>query len=250
MSANDELDESMPKPASGFATTHWSIVLAAGQGASPQAREAFAALCSMYWYPVYAFARRRTGRVDDAQDLTQEFFTRLLEKDSLRFADRERGRFRSFLLTSFKNFLSQQRAQANAQKRGGGQSPIPLDFSSGERRFDLEPADELTPEKIYERRWALTLLERVLGRLRDEHATGGKSDLFDALKSSLTDGGTAEGYRQIGAKLGMSEGAVKVAAHRFRRRYGEILREEIGQTVSGPDEIEDELRQLFAAISS
>src|SRR5262249_2996903 len=241
----DPVIVSVDSEKSGFATTHWSVVLAAAHQPSPEAERALAALSSIYWYPLYAFARRRLGTIEDAQDLTQEFFARLLEKNSLRFADRQRGRFRSFLLASFKNFLAQERDRANAQKRGGGKSIVTLDFVSADRRYDLEPADRATPEAIYERHWALELLGQVFARLREEHKGKGKGELFQALKPILTGGEVALSYAQLGASLGMAEGAVKVAAHRLRKRYGELLRETIAETVSGPDEIDDELRQLF-----
>jgi RNA polymerase sigma factor (sigma-70 family) len=235
-------------PAWRFASTRWSLVAAAGQGASPEAREALAVLCQTYWYPLYAYARRRLPTAEDAQDATQEFFAQLLEKDYLQAADPERGKFRSFLLTAFQRFLTKERDKTNAQKRGGGRRILPLDFQAGERRFRLEPADQATADSIYERRWALTLLEQALTRLRLEFTNAGKQQLFEQLKGTLTGDGSVEPYSQIGEALAMSEQAVKVAVHRMRQRYKELLRAEIAQTVATADEIEDELRDLFKAV--
>ena len=233
-----------------FATTHWSLVLAAGKGASPHAREALAALCATYWYPLYAYVRRQGHQPDDAQDLTQAFFARLLEKHYLQSADPERGRFRSFLLTAFKRFLSKERDRERAKRRGGGMKLLPLDFEAGERRYSLEPAHEATAEKIYEQRWALALLDRVVARLRDEFDRAGKQKAFDRLKVYLTGEAGAPGYQQAAAELGMTEGAVKVAVHRLRRRYRDLVREEIAQTVAGPEDVDEELQHLFAALHS
>src|SRR5262249_51509751 len=244
----DPVIVSVDSEKSGFATTHWSVVLAAAHQPSPEAERALAALSSIYWYPLYAFARRRLGTIEDAQDLTQEFFARLLEKNSLRFADRQRGRFRSFLLASFKNFLAQQRDRAKAQKRGGGKSIVPLDFNSADRRYELEPADFSTPEASYERRWALQLLEHVFARLRNEYKSKGKGELFESLKPILTGSDASLSYARLATLMAIPEGAIKVAAHRLRERYGELLRETLAETVAGPDEIDDELRQLFAAV--
>jgi RNA polymerase sigma factor (sigma-70 family) len=246
MSTNDPPD---PGSRAGlrFASTRWSLVAAAGRGESPEARAALAVLCQTYWYPLYAYARRLAS-ADDAQDLTQEFFARLLEKDYLRAADPRRGKFRSFLLTAFKHFLAKERERAAAQKRGGGRRPLSLDFQDGERRFRHEPADPTTPEMVYQRRWALTLLEQALARLRQEFAGAGKEHLFEALKGALTGGGTDEPYAGIGQDLGLSEQAVKTAVHRLRRRYKELLCAEVAQTVATPEEVEDELRDLFAAV--
>ncbi len=234
----------------GFATTHWSMVLAAGKGESPDADAALATLCQRYWYPLYAFVRRLGHQPADAQDLTQEFFARLLEKQYLRAADPERGRFRSFLLSAVKHFLSKERDRAKARKRGGGRKVLPLDFEAGESRYSLEPAHEITAEKVYERRWALTLLDQVFARLREEFDRASKRNEFDRLKVYLTGEATALGYRDVAAELGMTEGAVKVAVHRLRRRYRELVREEIAHTVAGPEDVDEELRRLFAALRS
>jgi RNA polymerase sigma-70 factor (ECF subfamily) len=233
-----------------FATTRWSLVVAAGQGDSPDARAALATLCQTYWYPLYAYVRRHGHGAEEAQDLTQEFFARLLEKDYLHDADRQRGKFRSFLLTAFKHFLSKERDRANALKRGGGRQPLSLDLPAGEQRYRLEPTDEATPETIYERRWALTLLDQVLARLRDEFLAAGKGVFFERLKVYLAGEKGPEPYARLAAEFDLTEGALKVAVHRMRRRYRELLRAEIAQTVDNPEEVEEELRHLFQAIRS
>jgi RNA polymerase sigma factor (sigma-70 family) len=248
MSASDQQNGFAGPPPWRFASTRWSLVAAAGQGASPEAQEALAVLCRAYWYPLYAYARRRLANIEDAQDATQAFFAQLLEKDYLQAADPARGKFRSFLLTAFKHFLAKARAHEQTQKRGGDRRILPLDFRTGERRYHLEPADHATPETIFERRWALTLLEQTLARLRQEFENIGKQRLFDSLKGALTGEDISEPYATIAARLDMSESAVKVAVHRLRRRYQELLREEIAQTVATADEIDEELRSLFAAV--
>ena len=210
-----------------------------------------ATLCENYWFPLYAFVRRAGYSADDAQDLTQEFFVRLLSKNYLAGADRQRGRFRSFLLGAMKHFLAKERRRLGAQKRGGRRPVISLDFHSGEHRYNLiEPVDNLTPERLYEKRWALALLELVLGRLREEFQAAGKSHLFDALGQFLAAGTEKPAYGAIAEQLGMSEGAVKVAVHRLRRRYRELLKEEIAETISDPHTVEDELKELLAASSA
>ena len=222
-----------------------------GAGEDTEGRAALESLCTAYWFPLYAFERRRGAGPEEAQDLVQGFFAELLEKDYLRQADRERGRFRTFLITAFRHFASKEREKARAEKRGGGRTPLPLDFADGESRYLREPADDRTPERIFERRWALTLLDEALGRLRGEHRAAGREDLFEALQGTLG-GGTAEAssYAEVGARLGMSEGAVKVAVHRLRRRYREILRASIAETVADPSEVDDEIRHLLAALAA
>jgi RNA polymerase sigma-70 factor (ECF subfamily) len=249
MLTSDQADESRPQ-ADWFATTRWSLVAAAGESRSPESQEALATLCQVYWYPLYAYARRRLASIEDAQDLTQAFFAELLEKDYLQAADPQRGKFRSFLLTAFKHFLTKERDRANAQKRGGGRRPLPLDFQAGERRYHLEPIDQQTPEAIFQRRWALTLLEQALARLRLEFTNAGKQKLFDTLKPTLMAGDSPEPYAGMAEELGMSEPAIKVAVHRMRQRYKELLRAEIAQTVDGDQEIDDELRDLFRAVQA
>jgi RNA polymerase sigma-70 factor (ECF subfamily) len=237
------------KPAARqFATTRWSQVLAAGQVHTGDSREALARLCESYWYPLYAYVRRWGHDADQAQDLTQEFFARLLEKHYLRAADPARGRFRSFLLASLKHFLSNERDRVGAAKRGGRATVVPLELETAEGRYRRELADAETPETIYERRWALVLLERSLARLRREFEAAGKQTLFARLEGHLTGDQQTVPYADLCAELGMSEGAIKVAVHRLRRRFGALLREEISETVSDPAEVDDEIRELFRAL--
>ena len=234
-----------------FATTHWSIVVAAGRsakGGSPESAAALADLCNRYWYPLYIFVRRRVADLDEARDLTQEFFARLLEKNTLALADPERGRFRSFLLTAFKHFLINEWEKSRAQKRGGGRKALAFDFDSKEAQIALEPQHTWTPERLYERHWALTLLEQVLAQLRREYHKGGKSKLFAQLKVFLVGESAAASHAEAAERLGMTEGAVKVAAHRLRKRYRELLRQEVGQTVANESEIDDEIRALFRSL--
>ncbi len=233
---------------SQFHTTHWSLIVqAAGQeGESSQA--ALADLCKAYWYPVYAFIRRRGHSAEDARDLAQEFFATLLEKGYLADADPERGRFRAFLLTAVSRFVSKQHERAAAAKRGGGQRLVSLDFGDGESRYQREPSHAWTAERIFARRWALTLLDRTIAQLRIEHESAGKLPLFDALKVFLTGEAGAPPLRTIAEQLGMTEGAVKVAVHRLRQKYRDALRAEITQTVTAPEDVDDELRHLLAAL--
>lgn len=231
-----------------FATTNWSVVLAAGDAAAPQSRQALASLCQGYWYPLYAYIRRQGHAPEPALDLTQEFFLRFLEKDFLRAVDRGKGRFRSFLLAACKHFLANERDRILAKKRGGGATIVSIIADEAEQRYGLEPAYTSTPEKLFERRWALTLLDQVLTRLRQEFADSGKTRLFELLKTFLTGEKTTSGYAQAGAELGMSEGSVKVAVHRLRGRYRELLREEISRTLDDASQVEDEIRDLFAAL--
>ena len=230
-----------------FATTQWSLVSAAGKKPSPQAREALGELCSAYWFPLYAYVRRRVSDVEEAQDLTQAFFARLLEKETLAAARRERGRFRAFLITAFKNFLANEWEKARSKKRGGGKSPLALDFHRGESRLRHEPAYGETPERHYERQWALTLLDRVLARLRERYATAGKQRQFETLKQFLT-GAADISYADAARELGKSENAAKTAAHRLRKEYRALLHEEIAQTVSSTQDVEDEIHALFRAV--
>ena len=248
MSVSESYYTAVPQLARQFASTRWSLVAAAGQRDLPESEAALASLCGLYWYPLYAYARRRLPTIEDAQDLTQEFFLRLQEKDYLRQADRQRGRFRSFLLTAFKHFLAKEQERANAQKRGGRRKPLPLDFQSGECRFQREPSHPATAETLYERSWALTLLQQALARLREEQTAAGKERLFECLKETLTGEDAPRPYAEFAAELGMSAQAIKVTVHRLRRRYGELLRAEIAQTVTTAEEVEDELRDLFSAV--
>lgn len=232
-----------------FATTHWSLVLAAGHASRADSKAALARLCETYWYPLYCYVRRRGHSAEEAEDLTQGFFAALLERDSLRVADPHRGRFRSFLLASLDHFLANEWRRRSARKRGGGQASLSLDCRWGEARYAQEPSGNLTPEQAYQRRWAMTLMEQALSRLRQEYVAGGKSALFDRL-AALLGGDRGAAYRDIAAELGMTEGAVKVAVHRLRRRCREHLRSEVAQTVAAPQDVEEELRNLLAVVGS
>jgi RNA polymerase sigma-70 factor (ECF subfamily) len=233
-----------------FATTRWSVVLAAGRADTAHARQALDDLCRVYWPPLYGFVRRRGHSPQDAQDLTQEFFARLLAGRGLGRVDPAKGRFRSFLLASMQHFLANQWDRAHALKRGGGVAPVSIDATTAEASYAREPADTLTPERLFERRWALALLDDVLGRLQRDYAAGGKRALFDELKGTLSGEQPASTYAAIGVRLRLSEGAVKVAAHRLRARYRERLRAEVARTVATPGEVDDELRFLLAALGT
>ena len=203
----------------------------------------------MYWYPVYAFIRRQGYHPEDGADLTQEFFARVLEKNYFHDADPARGRFRAFLCASIRHFLSNERDRARALKRGGKQPPISLDVETADGRYQLEPRNDLTPEKLFDRHWALMLLERVLARLREEQVSAGKAELFDHLKGFLTGDSATVRYIDVARPLGMTEGAVKVAVHRLRRHFREMLVQEIAETVSSPADIDAEIEYLLMAVS-
>lgn len=232
-----------------FATTHWSVVLTAGRTDTTRAHAALETLCRTYWYPLYAYARRRGHSAEDAQDLTQEFFARLIEGPFLSAADPGRGRFRSFILTAMNHFLADEWKRVSAKKRGGGQSLISLDLAAAEERFDLEPAYDSTPDRIFERQWALTLLDKVLDRLEQEYESAGKKDLFHALKQTLMGERDTQPYAGLAATLRVTENYVKVTVHRLRKRYRELIRSEIAQTVEGSMDVEDEIRHLFNVLS-
>lgn len=234
--------------AADFATTRWTLVLSAGQAGTPAAHAALESLCRIYWYPLYAFIRRQGRDTHDAQDLTQAFFARLLEKNYLDQVSPEKGKFRSFLLACLKHFLANEWDRRRAQKRGGALLLLSIDAADAERRYGLEPAHGQTPEALFERRWALTLLDRVLEMLRTEFVAAGKGTQFDQLKEGLTVDRHSLSYAALGARLGLREGAVKVAVHRLRRRYRELLRAEIAHTVSIASEVDEELRHLFAVL--
>ena len=231
-----------------FATTHWSAVLQAGRPDSPEAARALAELCSVYWYPLYAYVRRQGFDVPTAQDLTQDFFAKMLEKNYVGIADRKRGKFRWFLLTAFKCFLANEWDRARAQKRGGGAKPLSLDEMTAEERYRHEPADALTADQLYDRRWALDLLDRARLRLRDEFAAAGKAERLAHLEPFLSGRSPTTDYAQAASRLGLSEAAVRQEAHRFKKRFGELLREEVAQTVAQPDEVADELRYLIDVV--
>ena len=222
--------------------------MAAGQRTDARASEALEHLCRNYWYPLYAYVRRRGYSSGDAEDLTQDFFARFLAKEYIERADAARGRFRSFLLSCLKNALAEQHRHAGRLKRGGGQSLISWDSQTAEERYRLEPADPLTPEKIYDRRWALTLLENALARLGDEQSAAGKQDAFALLRDCLWGEGRETDYADMAVRLGTTEGALKVAAHRLRQRYRELLREEVAHTVATVAETDAELRYLISII--
>ena len=233
-----------------FATTHWSVVLAAGQTATPEAQEALERLCRTYWYPLYACVRREGHSAEDAKDLTQEFIARFIEKKYLKLADRDRGRFRSFLLTSLKHFIINEWRKHQTAKRGGGAVPISIDEEDAEGRYTTElVSPEMPPDKLFERRWALALLDQVLVRLRQEYSEAGKTALFNELKAFVWGEKSALPQAEIAARLGLTENAVSVAVFRLRRRYGELLRAEIANTVALASDIDDELRHLLGAIS-
>jgi RNA polymerase sigma factor (sigma-70 family) len=224
-------------------------VLSARGADSAERRPALEELCRIYWPPLYAYIRKEGNAPHDAQDLTQAFFERLLEKNYLRQVDREKGRFRSFLLASIKHFLANQRVRAQALKRGGTTTHLSLDFDTAETKLHLEPADPITAESLFDKHWATTLLDYVLGRLEEEYRSAGKSAVFKELRECLTSPRGSIPYNTLGERLGMAEGAVKVAVHRLRHRYRELLREEIARTVSTPEEVEEELRYLFIVLS-
>lgn len=232
-----------------FATTRWSLVLAAQGPDSPVATQALELLCRAYWYPLYAQVRRMGLTPMEAEDLTQSFFAQLLEKNWLAVVQKERGRFRSFLLTALNHFLANEWDRAGAQKRGGHHQILSLDVPKGEERWVDEPATQHTPEQDFDRRWALALLDRVLNRLEQEYVQEGKAQVFEHLKGTVGGDGAALSGSQLARALNLSEGAVRVAAYRLRQRYRDLLRGEIAQTVATPAEVDDELRHLLAAVS-
>lgn len=241
-------DVATPAPNSRFEQTRWSVVLATQDADhSTAAHHALEKLCATYWPPLYSFVRRTGATPHDAQDLTQEFFARLLEKNWLADVDARKGRFRSFLLAAMKHFLANQRDKASALKRGSRQTPLSLDAEDAEWRYTQEPADPMSADKLYDRRWALTVLDAVLARLGAEYAAAGKTELFAALKPMIT--GEKSPYAGIAAQLGVSEGSVKIAVHRLRERYRDLIRAEIADTVATPAEIDDELRHLIDALA-
>jgi RNA polymerase sigma factor (sigma-70 family) len=232
-----------------FATTRWSLVVAAGRKTDAGSVEALATVCEMYWFPVYAFIRRQGCGPDEGADLTQEFFARVIEKDYLNDADPARGRFRSFLCASVRHFLSNERDRARTLKRGGHHPTVSLDVETADGMYQLEPRDDLTPEKMFDRRWALVLLERVLANVRDNQVSAGKGELFDRLKGFLTGDSAGMPYAGIATSLGMTEGAVKVAVHRLRRQFRDALIQEIADTVADPADIDGEIQYLLRAVT-
>lgn len=232
-----------------FATTHWSVVLQAGQPGAPGYQQALETLCRGYWFPLYAYLRRHGYDNHQAEDYTQAFFCRVLEKQVLRLADSKRGRFRSFLLATLKNFLADEHDRARAQKRGGSRKLLSIDFNEAENQYALEPADRLSPEKLFDKSWALTVLERTMACLKTELAGKNKKELFDHLKIYLTAEKDYIPYRDTAAELNMTEAAVRTAVHRLRRHYRKSLRDEIAQTVTTEDQIDEEIDDLFAALT-
>ena len=247
MAASDSTDCIAAPPAQAFVTTHWSVVLTAARNDTPRAQAALEHLCRMYWYPIYHFVRRRGHATHDAQDLTQEFFARLLEKNWIAHADQSRGRFRSFLLLVLKRFLAGEWHKANAQKRGRPCLPLPME--TAETRYASAPAEASTPEQGFEKQWALTLLETVLRQLRADYERDDRGRLFETLKPCLMGSREAQPYAALAADLKMTEGAVKVAVHRLRERYREHLQAEIAHTVASPAEVAAEMRHLFRVLA-
>jgi RNA polymerase sigma-70 factor (ECF subfamily) len=249
MAASENNHVGEPAPAPVFVTTHWSVVLSVGHRDTPRSQAALEYLCRQYWYPIYHFVRRQGNSTHDAEDFTQEFFARLLQKNWIAQADQSRGRFRSFLLMVLKRFLAVEWHRANAQKRAGKLHCVPLSLDAAETRYLAEPAETRTPEQAFEKQWALTLLEAVLRELRTDYEQAGHGRLFEALKPCLTGRSEMQPYAELAVSLEMSEGAVKVAVHRLRERYRERLKAEIANTVAAPDEVDSEMRHLFRVLT-
>ncbi|TWT42794.1 hypothetical protein KOR42_46490 [Thalassoglobus neptunius] len=232
-----------------FQSTQWSEVINAGRNSSPESRQALESLCRVYWFPLYAYARRRVPTVDEAQDVTQAFFADFLEKNSVASARPERGKFRAFLLASFKNFLSKYWEKKRTLKRGGGQTVLSLNFELADSQLRIEPTGGLTPDQLYDQQWVIALLGQILNRLKDEAEQNGKSDQFRELKGFIVGDHQESTYAQVAERLDMTEAAAKKSASRMRKRYRELLREEIARTVLGPEEVEDEIHNLFAVLN-
>ncbi len=243
------MNDVAPQPQPAFSTTHWTVVLHAGQAGSPEADRALAELCRVYWYPLYAYVRRFGHSPEAAEDLTQEFFVRLLEKNYLATADRKRGKFRWFLITAFKCFLANEHDRATALKRGGGRAPLSLDALDAEARYALEPVDTHTADDLFDLRWALDVLERVRAGLHQEQTAAGKEARYAQLEQYLPGGDPVCDYATTADSLGMTEAAVKQEVHRMKRRFGELLRQVIAETVASPEEVDDEIRHLIDAVS-
>jgi len=248
MSLDAHAGDVVPPNRVAFQTTHWSVVLAARDQEATVGRDALARLCSAYWYPLYAFVRSRGNSPADAEDLTQEFFRRFLEKNSLLSVTPAAGKFRTFLLTCLKNFLVKEWERGQAQRRGGGQSPVPLDAVKAETRFSLEPADHSNPEVMFEKQWALAALEQTMNAVENEYREKNKAELFEDLKGFLPGGRGSESRVELAAKRNMSVNAVDVAVHRLRQRFGALLREQVAQTVSSEPEVDEEIRYLMSVL--
>jgi len=232
-----------------FATTHWSVVIAAGESGSEPSQVALEALCRSYWYPIYVYVRRKGHGRDEAEDLTQEFFAQLIAKEHLRLADQSKGKFRTFLLAMLDFFLAREWSRAHRQKRGGQFTFISIDEQKPEERYELEAADFETPERRFVRQWALTVLKQAMNALQAECEANGKTALFQEAKNLLSGERDRMAYAQISKNLGMGEGAVRVAVHRLRQRYGELVREEVAQTVASEEDVDEEVRYLFQVLS-
>ena len=232
-----------------FITTHWSAVQAAGRENTTRARAALEKLCQTYWYPLYSYVRRRGHSPEDAKDLTQAFFLRLLEQKSLANANPDLGRFRSFLLGALNYFLITEWKKTQSKRRGGGRQIVSLDWAAAERRFDLEPADHATPDKAFDQQWVTALLDEVLRQLENEYRCERKSELFQALKQTLTGPRESQPYANLAKQLGINEGALRVAVHRLRKRYRALLQAEIANTVASPEEAKEEMSYLFRAMT-
>jgi len=231
-----------------FITTRWSVVLTAGEKGSDEATSALAELCRGYWYPLYAYVRRKGYSREEAQDLTQEFFSRVLERNYFGMADRRRGRFRTFLLASLEHFLAKEWNRAHRLKRGGGRVFISWEAEEADSRYELEGADEWSPARLFDRRWALTVLEEAMAALQAEHETDGRLSFFQALRPWISGDDPGSSYAELARHVGMTDGALRVAVHRLRRRYGELVRAEIAKGVDRPEDVEEEVRHLFAAL--
>jgi RNA polymerase sigma factor (sigma-70 family) len=243
----DTHPDNSPRADTGvFATTHWSVVVAAGQSSAPTAQAALERLCRTYWFPLYAFARRQGNSPEDSQDLTQEFFARLLEKNYIAKADPDRGKFRTFLLRSLRNFLINEWKRVGRLKRGGGLEIVSIDTNAAEDRYAVDARDEFNPDAEYETRWAVTLIEQVLTTLRQEFNAADKGQLFEELKGFIWGDKSTASYAEIASQLNLSEGTVKVTVHRLRQRFRELLRAEVAHTVLRPEDIDSELRYLIS----
>jgi RNA polymerase sigma factor (sigma-70 family) len=251
MSCLPSEDSGQPTSAAGdvFATTHWTVVLAAGRRSTPQSDAALEQLCKTYWFPLYAYVRRRGYSKEDAEDLTQAFFARFLARNYLAGLSAERGRFRAFLLASLKHFLINEWDKSQRQKRGGGKMPLSLDWQTADTKFQVAAANEPSPDKAFDREWALALLAKVIERLQKECEADGKAKLFEQLKIFLTAGKDDTAQAEAARALGMEEGAVRVAIHRLRKRYRQLLRDEIAQTLADAADVDEEMRALFGAFS-
>jgi RNA polymerase sigma factor (sigma-70 family) len=251
MRMNPDRPTSTSQPANPwFTTTHWSVILAARDSQSPRSREALESLCRSYWYPLYSFARRTDHSAADAEDLTQGFFARLLEKDYLKAAAQDKGRFRTFMLVAFKRYLANEWDRQHSQKRGGFSAAVLIDQEEAESRFAAEAAHHLSPDLLFDRQWAMTLLDRTMAQLRQEYVSSERAALFDYVRPCVVREESALPYAEIGERLKLSEAAIKMAVQRLRGRYREILRREIAQTVASEEEIDAEIRHLFSTFSS